>query len=198
MALTSAETNRIKFEKTGRGYARRHVDRFRRQVSGALLAIERNLGEPTGLTATDIENVSFPWVIGGYDYEEVDAFLDRAARVLRIFESVNPDAVPDSPPPAPSPRYEDISSEEVIDANFTVTFRGYNMAAVDRFTARVGEALAAYERDESTILADAAEVNRKVFDISMRGYSEEQVDAVLDRAAATLRRHEDRSRRRIV
>ncbi len=197
MALTSAETNRIKFERTGRGYGRREVTKFKRRVSAALLAIERNLGEPTGLTSADIESVTFPWVIGGFDYEEVDAFLDRAARALRIYESVNPESVP-APSPSAPPRPEPLTHQELADANFTVVFRGYNIAAVDRFTARLGEALAAYERGESSILADAAEVSRKVFDISMRGYSETQVDDILDRAAATLRAYEARGRRRIV
>lgn len=192
MALTSAETNRMRFTKTGRGYARREVDRFRRQISGALLAIERNLGEPTGLTASDIETVTFSWVIGGYDYEEVDQFLERAARVLRVFESVN-NAPQDRPVETPM-----ITSTEVAEADFTVVFRGYNMAAVDRFTERVAEALASHERGEPTILADANEVSRKLFDVSMRGYAEQQVDEILDRAAATLRRFEDRSRRRII
>ncbi len=198
MALTSVETNRIKFDRTGRGYGRREVTRFKRRISAALLAVERNLGEPTGLTSTDIESVTFPWVIGGFDYEEVDAFLDRAARALRIYESVNPESVPHSPISVPKPRLEHLTHQELADANFTVVFRGYNIAAVDRFTARVGEALAAYERGESSILADASEVSRKVFDISMRGYSETQVDAILDRAAATLRTYEGRQRRRIV
>lgn len=188
MALTSREVAAMKFERVGRGYNRREVDRFRRVIAGALMAIERNLGEPTGLSSAEVESVAFPMSMGGYDYEEVDDFLDRIARILRTHEAIaNPPARVEAQPAL-------LPSLELAETTFTVVFRGYHMRDVDQYVERVIQSLDAHETRNSTPLLDAVGVARKVFEISMRGYSEQEVDAVLDRAAKTLAFHEDQRR----
>ena len=188
MALTSREVAAMKFDRAGRGYHRREVDQFRRLISGALMAIERNLGEPTGLSASDVEEVAFSMTVGGYDYEEVDEFLDRIARILRTHEAIA------NPPQRVEARPQMLPATELADTAFTVVFRGYQMRDVDQYIERVIQSLDAHETGTSTPLVDAVGVARKVFEISMRGYSEQEVDAVLDRAAKTLAIHEDQRR----
>ena len=188
MALTSREVTAIKFGRTGRGYHRREVDAFRRKVAGALLAIERNLGEATGLSADDVANVGFTMTMGGYDYEEVDLFLDRVARILRTHEAVSEPARPVRNP------FEPLTAADLAELTFAVVFRGYQMREVDQFVERVVQSLDAHEDGRLTPLVDSTEVARRVFEISMRGYSESEVDAALDRAAKTLAYHEDQRR----
>lgn len=190
MALTSREVSAMKFERVGRGYQRRDVDQFRRRIAGALMAIERNLGEPTGLTAVEVREVAFPMGVGGYDYEEVDEFLDRVERILRTHEAV-------SAPPAPIEKTPELLlATDLAQTTLTIVFRGYHMRQVDQFIERVVQSLDAHEEGSLTPLVDATSVARKVFDISMRGYSEHEVDAILDRAAKTLAFHEDQRRLR--
>lgn len=177
----------MRFGKTGRGYHRKEVDRFKRRIAAALLAIERNLDEDLGLTSEEIDTVTFAMTLGGYDYEEVDAFLARAARIVRAYE-----AVVDNSPPRPQPTL--IGAQEVRESVFTTVMRGYHIRQVDQYLERVVQSLDAYEQGVGSPLVDAQSVARKLFDVAMRGYAEQQVDAVLDRAAKTLAFHENQRR----
>ena len=180
--LTSAEASRIKFSASRTGYNKKEVTRLQRQISGALLVMERNLGEDLPITAEEIRLAGFSMNIGGYDYEDVDLFLDRAHRIINAYErTIVSKAV------AP----ELMTSKQVAEQGFTVVFRGYHMASVDRYVARVVDSLEAHETGRRSVSTDAAHVNRKLFDISMRGYAEHQVDAFLDTAAETLRHYEN-------
>lgn len=184
MALTATEAAKKKFLRTGRGYDRRQVDLLRRRISASLLVIERNLNEDMPVTAAEIRDAAFKWVTGGYDFEDVDEFLDKAGRIVSAYERAQPGFA------APAPSIDAISSDEVSAAKFTVVFRGYNLREVDRFVNRVAGTLYAYETGRPSPLVDAAEIARKVFPISMRGYAEAEVDALLDRSAETAARFE--------
>lgn len=186
MALTATEAAKTKFLRTGRGYARRDVERFKRRVVYALATLEENLGRELGLTQQEINEAAFPWVVGGYDYEDVDDFLERAGRILGAYERSQPGYSS-----LPQPRaIESLSSDVAAAATFTVVFRGYNLREVDRFMDRVSGTLYAYETGKPSPLVDAPEVARKVFSVSMRGYAEQEVDAMLDQAAETISRFE--------
>lgn len=191
MALTATEAAKKRFMKTGRGYARREVDEMRRRIAGSLLVIERNLGEPLPVTAEEIRTSAFPWVTGGYEYEEVDDFLERAGRIINAYERSLPGYNPAPPKP-----FKVLTSDETAGLGFTIVFRGYNLKDVDRFINRVSGTLYAYETGRPSPIVDASEVARKVFPISMRGYSEQEVDEILDRAAETISRFERDFRRR--
>jgi DivIVA domain-containing protein len=180
--LTSAEASRIKFSTSGTGYNKREVTRLQRQISGTLLVMERNLGEDLPVTAEEVRLAGFSMNIGGYDYEDVDLFLDRSYRIISAYERTRAQK-------AIAP--ELMTSEQVAEQGFTVVFRGYHMTSVDRYAARIVDSLEAHETGRLSVSTDAAHVNRKLFDISMRGYAEHQVDAFLDTAAETLRHYED-------
>lgn len=190
MALTATEAAKKKFLRTGRGYDRRQVDALRRRITASLLAIERNLGEELPVAGMEIREAAFKWVTGGYDYEDVDEFLEKASRLLLAYERSQPGYSAG----VGEPRLESISSDEVAAAKFTVVFRGYNLKEVDRFVNRVAGTLYAYETGKPSPLVDASEVARKIFPVSMRGYAEAEVDAVLDRSAETAARFEQQFR----
>ncbi len=185
MALTATEAARQRFLRTGRGYARREVDHMRRRVAGSLLVIERNLGEALPVTSDEIRLAAFPWVTGGYDYEAVDEFLERAGRIVGAYEraQVGYEVAPPKP-------FQRLTSDEITGLALTVVFRGYNLKEVDRFLNRVSGTLYACETGRPSPLVDASEVARKVFPISMRGYAEREVDEILDRAAETISRYD--------
>lgn len=185
--LTSAEASRMRFSSSGKGYDKREVMNFKRLVATGLLVIERNLGEDMPITAENILEKGFSMKIGGLDYEEVDMFLERAQRIISAYEQTR--AIPDPH------EYESLTSAETTHPGFTVVFRGYNMASVDRYIDRLSETLTAYEQGERFVALDGSEVSRKLFDISMRGYAEQEVDTMLDRAADTLKHYEDLRRR---
>lgn len=186
--LTSAEASRIKFTPSGKGYNKREVVRTQRRVAGALLVMERNLGEEMPISAEEIKDATFSMNIGGFDYEEVDMFLDRAYRIVSAFEQTRP--TQDAGLPIVL-----MTSEEAADRDFTVVFRGYNMASVDRYVARIADSIEAHETGRRSFSTDAAQASRKLFELSMRGYAEHQVDEFLDAAAETLRHYEDLRRR---
>ncbi len=190
MALTATEAAKKRFLRTGRGYERREVDHMRKRVAASLLVIERNLGEALPVTSEDIKDSAFPWVIGGYEYEEVDDFLERAARIVSAYEQSLPitQQIPAKP-------FQLLTSDETAGLAFTIVFRGYNLKEVDRFINRVSGTLYACETGRPSPLVDASEVARKVFSISMRGYAEREVDEILDRAAETISRFESDFRR---
>ena len=185
MALTATEAAKKKFLRTGRGYARREVDTLKRRIAGSLIVIERNYGEEMPITSAEIRDTNFSWVTGGYDFEAVDEFLDRAGRILAAYERAQPDYSS-----VPSKQIHPISSDETSSVSFTVVFRGYNLKEVDRFMNRVSGTLYAYETGRPSPLVDGSEVARKVFPISMRGYSEQEVDEILDRSAGMIGRFE--------
>lgn len=180
--LTSAEASRMKFGSSGKGYDKREVKRLQRLIAAALLVMERNLGEEMPISAQEVRSAGFSMKIGGYDYEEVDLFLDRAQRILSAFEQARSMTTPR--------RFESLTSAECAQPGFTVVFRGYNLASVDRYMDRVTQSLEAYEQGERFVPLDASEVSRKLFEISMRGYAEQEVDAILDSAAETLKHYE--------
>ena len=163
---------------------------MRRRVAASLLVIERNLGESLPATSEDIRSIGFPWVTGGYDYEEVDDFLERSSRIISAYERSLPitEQIPAKP-------FKPLTSDETAGLAFTVVFRGYNLKEVDRFINRVSGTLYACETGRPSPLVDASEVARKVFSISMRGYAEQEVDELLDRAAETISRFESDFRR---
>ncbi len=163
---------------------------MRRRVAASLLVIERNLGESLPATSEDIRSIGFPWVTGGYDYEEVDDFLERSARIISAYERSLPITEQ-----IPAKRFKPVTSDETAGLAFTVVFRGYNLKEVDRFINRVSGTLYACETGRPSPLVDASEVARKVFSISMRGYAEQEVDELLDRAAETIGRFESDFRR---
>jgi len=185
--LTSAEASRIKFTSSGKGYNKREVARIQRRVSGALLAMERNLGEDMPITAQEIKDAAFAMNIGGFDYEEVDMFLDRAHRIVSSFEQTR--HVQEN-----TPLLALMASEEAAETGFTIVFRGYNIASVDRYVARIADSIEAHETGRRSFSTDAAQASRKLFELSMRGYAEHQVDEFLDAAAETLRHYESRRR----
>lgn len=186
--LTSAEASRIKFTSSGKGYNKREVARIQRRVAGALLVMERNLDEEMPITAQEIRDAGFSMNIGGFDYEEVDMFLDRAHRIVGAFEQTRRTENDD-------PTLVLMASEEAAEKGFTIVFRGYNMSSVDRYVARIADSIEAHETGRRSFSTDAAQASRKLFDLSMRGYAEHQVDEFLDAAAETLR-HYERLRRR--
>ena len=185
MALTATEAAKKKFLRTGRGYARREVETLKRRIAASLIVIERNFGEEMPITSAEIRDVSFSWVTGGYDYEAVDEFLDRAGRILAAYERAQPGYSS-----VPQKESDPVTSDETASVSFTVVFRGYNLKEVDRFMNRVSGTLYAYEGGRPSPLVDGSEVARKVFPISMRGYSEQEVDEILDRAADMISRFE--------
>lgn len=182
MALTATEAAKTRFERAGRGYRRQDVDRMRKRIVTALLVIERNQGGSLGISADEIEGSTFPWVLGGYDHEDVDPFLARAVRIVRAYERSRP-----SLELIDQPAFDPVTAAEADEAVFTVVFRGYHVRSVDRFLAIVVDALQQRESGRRVDTLDAATVSRKAFEISMRGYSELEVDRFLDRVAATLR-----------
>ncbi|MDH3540477.1 MAG: DivIVA domain-containing protein [Acidimicrobiia bacterium] len=159
---------------------------MRKRIVAALLVIENNQGGGLGITSDEIESATFPWALGGFDHEDVDPFLERSARVIRAYERSRP-TVEQLQAPA---RFEPVTAAEAMQAEFTTVLRGYHVRAVDRFTTSIAHTIESYEVGKPMPLTDSGQVARKLFDISMRGYSELEVDEYLDRVSATLRRWE--------
>jgi len=178
-SLTGDDVRQVVFAKPPlgkRGYDPHQVDAFMQRVAAAL-----DGSDP--LTADEVHNVIFgkPGIGDrGYSEEEVDALLDIVASTLRQrTDSVaNPTAA----------RSEPISGYHVRQ---TVLKRlpfghGYDTSAVDAFVDRAASALDGFG---SSISPD--EVRNMTFPPAkrwQRGYLETQVDALLDRIVAELRR----------
>jgi DivIVA domain-containing protein len=164
-----------------RGYASREVDEFMAKVAATL-------DGHGSLTADDVANAVFPpqrWPKPGYREDEVDAMLDIVASTLRR----RPDG--GGNPPATdvaAVRHEPISGYHVRQTVLKKVpiGQGYDTSAVDAFLERAASGLDGFGPQMT-----AEEVQRMAFPPATRwhrGYHETEVDALLDRIVAELRR----------
>ena len=180
-SLTGDEVRQAVFTKPPlgkRGYDPHQVDAFMQRVAAAL-----DGSDP--LSADEVHNVIFrkPGIGDrGYSEEQVDALLDVVALILRKRA--------DSPDPAASTavRPEPISGYHVrqTDLKKLPFGHGYDTSAVDAFVDRAASALDGFG---SPITPD--EVDNTRFPPAkrwQRGYLETEVDALLGRIDAELRR----------
>lgn len=165
-----------------RGYDEHQVDEFMERLASAL--------DGSGsLTGNDVRRVVFakpPVGKRGYDEEQVDVLLDTAAAVLdeRAGGGPNPPATA-----ASNARQEPLSGYQLRQAvlpHAPIGTRGYDKRQVDEYLERLADTL-----DRSGMAPPADQMRRVCFDLTnglRRGYRVEEVDALLDRITAELRR----------
>lgn len=165
----------------GTGYSPRQVDEYFDRVQYLL--------EPTGggpeLRAEDVRAVKFPMVRNGYDYRAVDAALDRLE--LQALERERAVHYGESPPEDDTaaagkllarmraPRGARFSRGNSLQ-------RGYAVGEVDSFCDRL---VATLDGGRGPGLRAVRQIE---FHSQWGGYSEDEVDAVLDRVVDLLLR----------
>jgi DivIVA domain-containing protein len=184
-SLTGAEVRGAVFAQPPmgkHGYDSREVDEFMERIAATLDGFG-------SLTADEVHNVIFKtasgWRERGYDQEEVDAMLDIAASILRRR------AEGGGSPPAtdvPTVRHEPISGYHVRQTVLKKLpiGQGYDTSSVDAFVERAASGLDGFGPQLTP-----EEVRRVAFPPATRwhrGYHETEVDALLDRIVAELRR----------
>jgi DivIVA domain-containing protein len=140
--VTRREVEQARFPVVVRGYELAAVDDLLRRLRTALPA-DLTWGEPPQCPPAD------PWpalrlTLRGYDVEEVDAFLARAAHTLgrRVH------AVPELGRYVAAPRTDDpLEPREVDGVQFRVRRRGYDIVEVDALLDRVSRVLRAERSD---------------------------------------------------
>ncbi len=163
-----------------RGYDEDQVDAFMERVAAALDGFG-------SLTAAEVHNVIFskpPLGRRGYDEQEVDAMLDLAASALG-----QPAGTDAQPPATTSAVPEPLSGYQLRQADLPhapIGTRGYDRRQVDEYLERLATTL---DRSGASLPSD--ELRRVPFPLTSglrRGYRVEDVDALLDRVRAELRR----------
>jgi len=181
-SLTGNDVRQAVFAKPPlgkRGYDEHQVDEFMERVAAALDGYG-------SLTGDDVHRVVFakpPVGKRGYDEEEVDALLDIAASALRTRAGGG------SNPPvttASDPRPEPLSGYQIRQAvlpRSPIGTRGYDKRPADEYLERLAIAL-----DGSGMPLQADRVPFEMTNGLRRGYRVEEVDALLERVAAEVRR----------
>ena len=160
-----------------KGYEQRAVDAF---VGHARTAFERSSGRG-GMSAEDVRHVAFPLVRGGYDVAAVDAALGRIEDAFAARER--------------EAKVRSLGAEAwVAEARETaqVVLERLSRPRGHRFR-RSGRLRYGYRIDEVDLVSDKLvgyfergdlvtpeQVRAAAFRMQRNGYSEEQVDAVLD------------------
>ncbi|WP_226081742.1 DivIVA domain-containing protein [Mycetocola spongiae] len=161
-----------------RGYQRRQVDAF---LERARVAFEQSPDRPAPLTSEEIRHTSFKLVRHGYSTSHVDAALERLEDAFAHREREI--SLADGGESAWLARARE-SAQVILNrlarpegerfnrvGRFTT---GYDMDSVDAFA----DELRAYFQDGKPLAIDR--VRTVVFPAQRRGYSEQQVDVVLD------------------
>lgn len=181
-SLTGSEVRQAVFAKPPlgkRGYRAEDVDRFMERAADALDGIG-------ALTADEVHHVVFPMATvrgdRGYREDEVDAMLDVVAAILRRRAGENS-------PVTPAPNAEPLSGyriRQTVLARSRIGTAGYDTQQVDEFIERAANTL-----DGSGVPLSVDQVQGASFDRAKglrRGYRIDDVDALLDRVTAELRR----------
>jgi DivIVA domain-containing protein len=180
---TSDDVRQVTFASEVRGYAVLEVDDFLDTVADELERMERAAG-PDGAAGSILPDLPWPDPPGagavrftlamrGYAPDEVDNFLDRAARELDRLHAGKPVT---------------LSAAEVRAAGFARVARGYAMPEVETYLddlAREFEELAPPKAGPPP--APALEVRGRQFARVLRGYAPREVDGLLARVDDELR-----------
>jgi DivIVA domain-containing protein len=146
-----------------RGYEPQAVDAL---VTSAVAALATADERARADAAAALRGAALPVVLRGFDRQQVD---DAIASLTAQLEGADP-APPDGEP--------------AQTAEFDVTLRGYEPAAVDRLVAQVEQALTS--GNATTRAGAAAAVRQAAFPVKFRGYSRVQVDRYLEQKAREL------------
>lgn len=204
--MTSTDSRSFRFGRFVRGYAIREVDAFMVRVADTLERLEaarasRRVGfpgtdlPPHVLTPDDVEEVEFHRATGGYDYSEVDAFLDRVQRdLVRAYLDLGAD-----PYRRPRPVVGRLRlPTDHASLGFAMCLRGYGAPEVDAFLDRAAGTLDRLEAVRSarehgldvpglpSNLLTAEDVRRAEFPEVRPGYDMHEVDELLDEVEQTI------------
>lgn len=165
-----------RFTKASRwrqGYLPEQVDEFCDRIERDLAA--RRSGRDGQFTGADIVAVQFDSAYGGYDMDEVDAYLDRAEAEI---ETGDPAASPPRTAPPP-PSGGTVST--MVPATATPTAPGEANRPAD------WSALLRERSDLLRIMREPAGGRFPRCGLMGRGYRPEDVDGFVDRVAAAIR-----------
>jgi DivIVA domain-containing protein len=204
--VTSTPVHGYKFRKAVRGYAMREVDAFIGRVADTLERLKwahksLEIGFPAPdlppyvLTPDDVEEVEFHRATGGYDYNEVDAFLDQVQRrIARFYMELSA-----APYRRPRPVVGRLRLPlDHASLGFAVCLRGYAAADVDAFLKRAASTLDRLEAARSARehgyeapglppnLLTADDVRHVSFPEVHPGYDVQEVDELLDEIERTI------------
>lgn len=204
--MTSTEIRGFRFGKFVRGYTIREVDAFIARVVDTVERLEaarvsREVGfstpdlPPHILTPDDIEEVEFHRATGGYDYNEVDAFLDEVQRdIVHSYLDLGAD-----PYRRPRPVVGRLRlPSDHASLGFAMCMRGYGVSEVDAFLDRTASTLNRLEAARSArehgydapglppSLLTAEDVRRAEFPEVRPGYDMQEVDELLDEVERTI------------
>lgn len=192
--LTGDEVRQLIFRKPPlgkRGYDRVQVDAFLQRVADTLDGTD-------SLTADQVRNVVFgkPARISdrGYDEEEVDATLDIVTGLLRQRAggdapqpAADAQSAADAQRTADAQHTEPLSGYQIRQATLrnSIAAPGYDKQQVDEFMNRAADAL-----DGSGMPLTVDQLENVTFGktVLRRGYRVDDVDALLNRITAELRR----------
>ncbi|HST47709.1 DivIVA domain-containing protein [Jatrophihabitans sp.] len=191
-SLTGNEVRGAVFAKPplgSHGYDSHEVDEFMDKIAATL----DGFGSVTADEVADrrFSLASSRWGNRGYRQDEVDAMLAVVASILRGRAAGGETPPGSATPPwsaAPPVRQEPIGGYQLRQAAFRKVSpgRGYDTSAVDEFLEQMAIAL-----DGSGPRMTPEEVHRMTLPTATglhRGYDELEVDALLDRIVAELRR----------
>jgi DivIVA domain-containing protein len=153
----------FEFSVVLRGYDPHAVDAL---LAPAVAALATDDEGARADAADALGNANLPVVLRGFDRQQVEAAITSLT-----------DQLEGASGPAPDP-------DPVHTAEFDVTLRGYDPAAVDRVVEQVGLALTSGSAEARAEAALA--VRQAVFAVKFRGYSRQQVDAFLQQSAREL------------
>jgi DivIVA domain-containing protein len=176
------------FKRTGRASQGYHVDQVDAFFARARLAYEQ-AGARTAMTSRDVRRVGFDLVRGGYEVGQVDSALDRLedAFARRENEKMRASLGEEATLQTLTERARSLRGRlvrpdaERFDRGTGLT-PAYDVRDVDELCAR----LLRYFEEGEPMSVD--EVRRAVFRTrrGSRGYSEQQVDAFLDRVVEVM------------
>ncbi len=165
-------------KRKSRAYDVSQVDAF---LAKARAAYDAPIGADQSVTSAALRAVSFDLKGGGYSAQHVDAALDRLEDVFAAREREAALGALGEAAWRESARHRALIIQDRLSrpagkkfARTGIFTTGYDRASVDTFGARV----IAYLRGESPL--SVPEVRTVSFRTRVRGYREEQVDALLD------------------
>lgn len=204
--MTSTDLQGVRFRRGVRGYAVREVDAVAAHVGETLEGLAwaqraqaagfpGNDLPPYYLTPDDVEEVQFHRATGGYDYRDVDAYLDQAQRTIAL-ASLELGAFPTGRPRPLVGRLRLPPGQAGL--GLAGSIRGYAAAAVEGFLGRAAGTLDRLEAARSARdhrcdapglpphLLTAEDVRSAEFAEVHPGYDVTEVDELLDEIEHTI------------